>query len=82
MLAASSPDWNVFKQIYAEHWDGFKRLYPRCERRYYDGLVHQMLACGNSEQMGYIEYRCLCQAQRKATSFNVRDAHAAFPRDR
>ena len=26
---------------------------------YYDGLVAKMLACGNPEQMGYIEYRCL-----------------------
>jgi len=59
MLAAPSPDWNVFKQIFADHWDGFKRLYPRYDRRYYDGLVHQLLACGNPEQMGYIEYRCL-----------------------
>jgi Transposase zinc-binding domain/Putative transposase len=24
----------------------------------YDGLVAKMLACGNPEQMGYIEYRC------------------------
>ena len=59
MPAATPPAWNVFKQIFGEHWDGFKRAYPRYDRRYYDGLVHKMLACGDPEQMGYIEYRCL-----------------------
>ena len=28
-------------------------------KRYYDGLVDKMLGCGNPDQMGYIEYRCL-----------------------
>jgi hypothetical protein len=59
MLAAPSQAWNVFKQIFVEHWDGFKRVYPRYNTRYYDGLVHKMLGCGDPEQMGYIEYRCL-----------------------
>lgn len=59
MTAAAPPAWNVFKQIFAEHWDGFKRVYPRYDRRYYDGLVHKMLACGDPKQMGSIEYRCL-----------------------
>src|SRR5262245_9166085 len=38
------------------------RIYPRLSsynRRYYDGLVHKMLACGNPDQLGYIEYHCL-----------------------
>jgi len=26
---------------------------------YYDGLVAKMLACGQPEKMGYVEYRCL-----------------------
>src|SRR4051794_25318175 len=38
---------------------GFKHVYPRYDTRYYDGLVSKMLACGNPDQMGYIEYRCL-----------------------
>jgi hypothetical protein len=59
MSAEATPAWNVFKQIFAEHWDGFKRVYPRYNQRYYDELVHKMLACGNPDQMGYIEYRCL-----------------------
>src|SRR3989440_10139947 len=59
MIVAPSQDWNVFQQIFAEHWDGFKRVYPRYNTRYYDGLVDKMLACGNPAKMGYIAYRCL-----------------------
>jgi len=59
MIAAPSQDWNVFKQIFVDHWDGFKRVYPRYNKPYYDGLVDKMLGCGNPEKMGYIEYRCL-----------------------
>jgi hypothetical protein len=59
MTAATPPAWSVFKQIFAEHWDGFKRAYPRYDRRYSDGLVAKMLGCGDPAQMGYIDYRCL-----------------------
>jgi hypothetical protein len=59
MTAESPPAWNVFKQIFAEHWDAFKRAYPRYDRLYYNGLVHTMLGCGDPVKMGYIEYRCL-----------------------
>ena len=59
MLAAPSRDWNIFKQIFAEHWDGFTHAHPRYQTPYYDNLVAKMLACGNPEQMGYVEYRCL-----------------------
>ena len=59
MTAEATPAWNIFKQIFAQHWDGFTHVYPRYNQRYYDGLVHKMLACGNPDQMGYIEYRCL-----------------------
>jgi hypothetical protein len=59
MTAAAPPAWNLFKQIFADHWDGFKHAHPRYDRRYYDGLVEKMLGCGNPDQMGYIDYRCL-----------------------
>jgi hypothetical protein len=59
MRAEPSLDWHVFKQIFGEHWAGFKRLSPRYDQRYYDSLVDKMLACGNPEKMGYIDYRCL-----------------------
>src|SRR5262247_2900074 len=59
MLAAPSQAWNIFKQIFVEHWDGFTRVYPRYHTRYYDGLVDKMLRCGHPDKIGYIEYRCL-----------------------
>jgi hypothetical protein len=50
--------WNVFKQIFADHWDVFKQSHSRYNTHYYDGLVQKMLDCGNPDKMGYIEYRC------------------------
>jgi hypothetical protein len=65
MLAAPSRDWNVFKQIFAEHWDGFTHAHPRYQTAYYNGRVAKMLACGNPEKMGSLEYRCLHCGQGK-----------------
>ena len=48
MTAEALPAWNVFKQIFAEHWDGFKRVYPRYDTRYYEGLVDKMLGVRES----------------------------------
>src|SRR5262249_10155475 len=59
MMAEPSRDWNVFQQIFVEHWEEFTRAHPRYQTSYYDGLVAKMLACGNPEQMGYVAYRCL-----------------------
>jgi transposase-like zinc-binding protein len=65
MLAAPAQNWNIFKQIFVEHWDGFTRVYQRYHTRYYDGLVDKMLRCGNPDKIGYIEYRCLHCGQGK-----------------
>ena len=65
MLAAPTRDWNIFQQIFADHWDGFTRAHPRYQTSYYDDLVAKMLACGNPEKMGYVEYRCLQCGQGK-----------------
>src|SRR3989440_9250710 len=65
MMAASSRDWNVFKQIFADHWEPFQHAHPRYQTAYYDSLVAKMLACGNPEEIGYIEYRCLHCGQGK-----------------
>ena len=59
MMPPPSGDWSVFQQIFADHWDTFAHAHPRYQTPYYEGLVAKMLACGNPEQMGYIEYRCL-----------------------
>ena len=65
MLAAPSRDWSVFKQIFADHWEPFQHAHPRYQTAYYDALVAKMLACGNPEKMGYVEYRCLQCGQGK-----------------
>ncbi len=57
MLAAPSRDWNVFKQIFADHWPAFQQAHPRYQRAYYDDLVAKMLACGHPEKMGYLDPR-------------------------
>jgi hypothetical protein len=65
MVAESSRDWNVFKQIFVDHWEAFQRVHPRYQTAYYDGLVAKMLDCGNPAKIGYIEYRCLHCGQGK-----------------
>jgi Putative transposase/Transposase zinc-binding domain len=59
MIAEAPPAWNVFKQIFTEHWDGFTHVHPRYNTPYYASLVDKMLGCGNPAKMGYIAYRCL-----------------------
>jgi hypothetical protein len=59
MLTAPVGDWNVFKQIFADHWEAFRQAQTRYQTPYYAELVAKMLACGNPERMGYVEYRCL-----------------------
>jgi len=59
MLTAPSPDWSVFQQIFADHWEVFQQAHPRYQTAYYDDLVAKMLACGHPATMGYVEYRCL-----------------------
>ena len=57
MMAAPSRDWNIFKQIFADHWDGFTHTHPRYQTAYYHDLVSKMLACGNPDKMGYSDGR-------------------------
>ena len=59
MVADPCRDWSVFKQIFVDHWDTFRHAHPRYQPSYYDGLVAKMLAGGNAEKRGYVEYRCL-----------------------
>src|SRR5687768_4192979 len=59
MKSELTPGWNIFKQIFHDHWDEFKQFNPRYDHAYYDELVNKMLACGNPEQIGYLDYRCL-----------------------
>jgi hypothetical protein len=65
MIVEPARDWNVFKQIFVDHWQGFNQFRPRYDTPYYEGLVNKMLDCGNPDKMGYAEYRCLQCGQGK-----------------
>jgi hypothetical protein len=65
MIIEPARDWNVFKQVFVDHWQGFKQVRPRYATPYYENLVEKMLDCGNPDKMGYIEYRCLDCGQGK-----------------
>lgn len=65
MIIEPARDWNVFKQVFVDHWQGFKQFRPRYDTPYYESLVEKMLDCGNPDKMGYIEYRCLDCGQGK-----------------
>jgi hypothetical protein len=43
MKSELTPGWNVFKQIFHDHWDEFKQFNPRYDTAYYDELVNKML---------------------------------------
>lgn len=58
MMAAPSRDWNLFTQIFADHWDGFPRTHPRYQTAYYHDRVATRLACGHPEKMGESADRC------------------------
>ena len=51
-------DKTTFKQIFREHWDEFQQAYPRYAGDEYDAVVQKMLACGDPEKMGFVQYRC------------------------
>ena len=75
MYAEVTPGWNVFKQIFTEHWEGFKPFRPRYNTPYYDDLVDKMLRCGNPDQIGYIEYRCLhCGQGRQRVAMSCKSS--------
>lgn len=53
---------NVFKQIFRDGWDDFKRTHPRYESA--DEVVQKMLGCGDPAN-GHAVYLCPdCQARR------------------
>src|SRR4030095_8721085 len=65
MYAEVTPGWNVFKEIFTEHWEGFKPFRPRDDTPDYDDLVDKMRRGGNPDQMGSVAYRCLHGGQGK-----------------
>jgi hypothetical protein len=54
MVAESSRDWSVFKQIFVAHWEAFPRVPPRSQTASYDGWGAKMLDWGNPAKIGDI----------------------------
>jgi hypothetical protein len=51
-------DKEIFRKIFIDHWESFKRLYIRYDAPQYEEPVQKMLGCGK-ESGGYSEYRCV-----------------------
>ncbi len=73
MLPANTRiDKETFRQIFIEHWNGFKNKYPSYDNAYYEGVVQKMLNCGRKEG-GYMEYICVhCGQDRRRVCFTCK----------
>jgi hypothetical protein len=58
---------NVFKQIFADGWDDFKRKHPRYESA--DEVVQKMLGCGEAAN-GHAVYVCPDCQERRVVAFS------------
>ena len=67
-------DINTFKQIFRDHWDTFKARFPRFDTPDYDTAVQKMLACGDAEKMGYVQYRCLWCGEKRRIAFTCKSS--------
>jgi hypothetical protein len=67
-------DKNTFKQIFRDHWEAFKARYSRFDAPAYDTVVQKMLDCGDSEKMGYVQYRCLHCGETRRIAFTCKSS--------
>jgi len=51
-------DRDIFRRIFTDHWEEFKKHHPGDDTVYYREVVEKMLHCG-TEGAGYSEYRCM-----------------------
>ncbi len=65
-------DKETFRQIFLDHWDGFKNIYPSYDTPQYEEVIRKMLECG-SEMGGYTEYICMqCGQDRRKVCFTCK----------
>ena len=65
-------DKETFRQIFLDHWDGFKNTYPSYNTAQYEEVVQKMLECG-SEMGGYTEYICTqCGKDKRKVCFTCK----------
>lgn len=46
LLPSIRVDKDIFRQIFIDHWDGFKNKYPSYGKAQYEEVVQKMLHCG------------------------------------
>lgn len=65
-------DNEVFRQIFSDHWEGFKVKNPSYNVAQYEEVVEKMLGCGK-EAGGYSEYRCFnCGLDLRRVAFTCK----------
>lgn len=62
----------VFKQIFRDHWDGFREDNPGYGD-YHDGVIKKMLGCGDVAK-GFMAYRCLNCGELKRIPFSCKSS--------
>ncbi len=67
-------DKETFKQIFPDHWDGFKRVYPRYASEEFEKVIEKMLECGDPSN-GYVTYFCdYCGEESKKIPFSCKSS--------
>ena len=56
-FALKELDNDIFRQIFLDHWENFKKRYSSYNTLYYEEVIQKMLGCGK-EEGGFVEYRC------------------------
>ena len=65
-------DKETFRQIFIDHWAGFKNKHPSYKKAQYEEVVQKMLNCGK-EIGGYIEYICMhCGQDKRRVCFTCK----------
>jgi hypothetical protein len=65
-------DKKEFKQIFLDHWESFKQMYPAYDDEYYEESIQKMLGCGDDSN-GYTEYICaFCGSDKRRIAFSCK----------
>ena len=65
-------DADVFKTIFDDHWEDFKKVHRRYDNEQYEVPVQKMLGCRDASN-GYSEYVCMyCGRDRRKIPFSCK----------
>lgn len=69
---STNRDKAIFKDIFKDHWEGFKAQHPGYNTEQYEEPVQKMLGCGE-EFGGYSEYICMhCGLDKRKVPFSCK----------